>query len=286
MITKLVNKLALGTVQFGLNYGISNHSGKTPIEEVCRILDYASEIGIDTLDTAQEYGSSEEVLGHFHEDRFKIVTKVKLHQKGHDIVKLLKKSLDHLNTKHLYAVMFHNEKSALENPKAIEDLLRLKENGIVDKIGLSVCETPDKLEVYIREFGIPDILQIPYNHLDTRFKDLATKLRLEGVEIHTRSTFLQGLFFMSPENLSNHFDPVKNYIHNLNEQYQSNSEKAAGLLAHVLTQPFINKVVIGINSVDQLKDNLSSISMVSPIEIQPPADIDNNILMPNLWSIN
>ena len=60
-----MSKIALGTVQFGLNYGISNTNGQVPPEEIARILDYCKLNGIDTLDTAQGYGESEKVLSQF-----------------------------------------------------------------------------------------------------------------------------------------------------------------------------------------------------------------------------
>ena len=68
-------KLGLGTVQFGCNYGISNKKGQVPYEEIKKILEYAQNVGIDTLDTASLYGNSEKVLGQFNLDNFKVVTK-------------------------------------------------------------------------------------------------------------------------------------------------------------------------------------------------------------------
>ena len=56
-------KVALGTVQFGLDYGVTNQHGQVTIEEVESILDFAKINGIDTLDTASRYGNSEQVLG-------------------------------------------------------------------------------------------------------------------------------------------------------------------------------------------------------------------------------
>ena len=58
-------KLAIGTVQFGMNYGIANNSGKINYNEAKSILEYAENVGADTLDTAIIYGDSESTLGEF-----------------------------------------------------------------------------------------------------------------------------------------------------------------------------------------------------------------------------
>ena len=70
-----MRKIALGTVQFGLDYGITNHSGQVSIDEVKNILDYAKHKGIDTLDTAARYGNSEQVLGEIGVNNYRIITK-------------------------------------------------------------------------------------------------------------------------------------------------------------------------------------------------------------------
>lgn len=97
------NKLALGTVQFGVDYGISNKKGKVSLDEVHEILEFAKSQGIDTIDTAQGYGESEKVLDIFELSGFKIITKII--GKG-----ILEKSLENLNQKSIYGLMFHNSK--------------------------------------------------------------------------------------------------------------------------------------------------------------------------------
>ena len=72
-----MNKLALGTVQFGLDYGVSSTTGKVKPEEVGKILNYAHSAGISLLDVAPAYGNSEKVLGNANVDRFKVVTKTR-----------------------------------------------------------------------------------------------------------------------------------------------------------------------------------------------------------------
>jgi aryl-alcohol dehydrogenase-like predicted oxidoreductase len=47
-----VNKLCLGTVQFGLRYGINNQTGRPTREQVFAMLDLAVSQGILCFDTA------------------------------------------------------------------------------------------------------------------------------------------------------------------------------------------------------------------------------------------
>ena len=56
-------KLGLGTVQFGMHYGISNREGKTPLREVTKILHVARDNQISVLDTAAQYGGQRTGVG-------------------------------------------------------------------------------------------------------------------------------------------------------------------------------------------------------------------------------
>src|SRR5690554_5992846 len=70
------NRLALGTVQFGLPYGVANQSGQVSLEEVGQILESARQAGVRTLDTATAYGESEVILGQQDLQEFAVVTKL------------------------------------------------------------------------------------------------------------------------------------------------------------------------------------------------------------------
>lgn len=71
------SKLALGTVQFGLEYGINNQAGQVSPEAIARILSECRLHGVDTLDTARTYGTSEAVLGQQDLTGLRVVTKLK-----------------------------------------------------------------------------------------------------------------------------------------------------------------------------------------------------------------
>ena len=115
-------KLAIGTVQFGLDYGISNTSGKVSELKVDEILNEATKINIDTLDTAIVYGESEDVLGRIGVNGFKIVTKLPPAPKNVTNVKAwavtnVNSSLKRLNVKKIYGLMLHQSDDFLGEQK-------------------------------------------------------------------------------------------------------------------------------------------------------------------------
>jgi aryl-alcohol dehydrogenase-like predicted oxidoreductase len=287
MLLTLKNKIVLGTVQFGINYGISNSTGKTSVEEVSKILDMACQKGVSMLDTAQAYGSSEEILGKLHQNRFSIVTKLnsRLLNKQ-SATSLVEESLKKLKVESIHGVLFHSLINSSKDQQAFDELVHLKKKGIIRKVGLS-ANTLSDLENYTSKFGKPDLLQIPYNIVDKRFEKISIDLHKEGVEIHSRSTFLQGLFFMEISKLSNHFEEVKPFIVKLQNQFREHEELARFLLTTVLEKNFIDKVVIGVNNSAQLLSNLSNMKLQTDfLNKNAPPKLSDNILNPSLWSKN
>src|SRR5690349_3253425 len=107
------NKIILGTVQFGLDYGIANRSGKPTTNEVTAILDCAAANNVRMLDTAEAYGDSQEVIGRYHRassNRFDVITKYSASRKDlpADIVSRVEKDIDTLGVDSLYGYMFHS----------------------------------------------------------------------------------------------------------------------------------------------------------------------------------
>lgn len=276
-------KIVLGTVQFGLDYGISNNTGKTSSEEVSKILDTAYNHGVDILDTAQEYGDSESVLGLHHGNRFKIITKINpIAGDKRSAEQLVQQSLQRLNLDKLYGTLFHSASSARQNPRTVLELKKLQEQGIIEKVGYSVY-TPDELNQLIKLYGTPDIIQIPYNLLDRRFEEIAQDLHNKGVEIHARSTFLQGLFFKSSEELSEFFQPVILYLKELKNIFPDKGQLARALLSYSLSKDFIDYVVLGVNDDLQLQQNLKTSGTYLDIFPRQLNTIPENILLPYLW---
>jgi len=277
----LKSKIGLGTVQFGLDYGISNKEGKTSSEEVKKILEFALKQGIDTIDTASAYGNAEQVIGENKLSEFRIISKFLPPENGETVTAQFYKSLERLKQKSLYGYLAHRPSDVLKNLYQWEDLKKIKEKGLVKKIGFSFNE-PSEITLLAEAGCFPDLIQIPYNYFDQRFEKQIISLKEQGCEIHTRSTFLQGLFFMNPDTMSSFFDEVKPILKNLQ---LSNKNLAGSLLKFVAEQPFIDKVIIGVENCNQLKVNLETLENSSRLD-KLKVILSNNIILPYEWPKN
>ncbi|MDR2591731.1 MAG: aldo/keto reductase [Chitinispirillales bacterium] len=283
-------KLCLGTVQFGLDYGINNARGKVPADEVSRILKFAGDSGIDMLDTAGAYGDSESVLGEAMAkigEEFRIITKYPANTEIRPLQRI-DASLSQLKIERIYGYLFHNYSIFCERRDYIDDFVKIKESGKSERIGFSLYY-PSEAE-YILKNSVPcDIVQIPYSIFDQRFAYLFPELKARGIDIHVRSIFLQGLFFMAPEKLDAGFDSVKSKLTEINRLAEAHSINIAALcLAFAHHNPDISYIVIGVDSLDNLKSNVDSCEMIKTVDI--PYDVfegfavgDENIILPFNW---
>lgn len=197
-------KLGLGTVQFGLDYGITNPAGRTPPDEVRAMLGHAAAHGIETLDTAALYGQAEDALGAAlpRPHTFRVVTKTLPLDNTLPVTEALagvragfEQSLRRLGEPRVAALLAHRVDDLLgAHGDAFHELLAsLKDAGRVGKIGASVY-TVDDVEQLLDRHAI-DIVQLPLSVLDQRHLagGALAALKAAGVEIHVRSAFLQGL---------------------------------------------------------------------------------------------
>lgn len=255
-----MNKLALGTVQFGMKYGINNFSGVPNDKEVSNILDFAYKNGIQTLDTAISYGNSQERLGQLLKDSFQIISKFSGVCNYTDLDNELTKSLFLLKTNNICGFMFHYANDLIENPKLWNFLEKLKRSEKIKKIGFSIYNK-NELNDILNLGLIPDLVQLPYSVLDRRLENSLIKLKNLGVEIHVRSVFLQGLYFKKTNNLPKKLLPLKPYLEKLNNICIENNISISELALNFVKQnKNIDKIVIGSDSVSQLKENISVMS--------------------------
>ena len=274
------SKLAIGSVQFGLDYGISNQEGKTSPAEVGQILKRASENGISLIDTAYAYGESEMVLGQNDLSSFQLVSKFPACP-THPLRNLLEASLDRLEVESIYGYMAHRAEDLIEKPSLWEELRELKSDGRVYKIGCSLYR-PETLQCLWEKGFHPEIIQIPFNVFDQRFQHLLLRIKDTGCEIHARSAFLQGIFFIDPRNLDSFFDPLKEPIRNIQTRFPNAADRAAQLVHFCLKNPLIDRVIIGVISANQLDENLRALwsNNISNLE---PQEFTEELLMPHLW---
>src|SRR5690625_216521 len=276
------NKIGLGTVQFGMEYGISNQSGQTPPNEVSAILASFRKKGGNLIDTAIAYGSSEIVLGNAGVGEFSVISKFMPPARwGTSVEEQLAFSLERLKVEKLYGYLAHRTDDLILHPRQWEILKECKEKGLIDKAGVSLSEPGqwDKL----KDLGIyPDIIQVPYNYFDRRFEPVMRECRQAGGEIHTRSAFLQGLFFREPDSLPGFFDEIKQAL----AEIQRNRPRLHhSLLSFVLRQPFTDYVITGVETEEQLLDNYSLSEEVSDLP-ELTLEISEDILNPANWIIN
>lgn len=281
-IMKSSSKIGIGSVQFGLPYGISNTTGQTPPEEVSKIFDVAFSNGIHIIDTASGYGTSEAVIGMSHSNRFAIVSKFMPPEGDESIEVQLEQSLSKLKVDSLYGYLAHRPLELLNNKKVWEELVALKAAKKIQKIGFSL-NTPDEYYQLKTAGFSPDLVQVPFNYFDTRFKEILIALKAEGCEIHTRSAFLQGLFFTDVAKLSPFFDELKPKLNYLHQQYEDNLQGA--LLHYVMQQEFIDVVIMGVENATQLENNIHSLENAPNLE--PLNSVySEQIVMPMYWPKN
>lgn len=286
-------QLGLGTVQFGLAYGISNHAGQTPVHDVRDILHFAEQNGMTLLDTAANYGQSEAILGALHASRsFHIVSKVPTVgasiQDASVIRETVLASLKRLRCSSLYGVLLHAPEDLLGSARdAVYAALKtLQLKGLVQKIGVS-CYTQAEIVSITDQFEL-DILQVPVNVLDQRLvrTGVLDQLKSKGIEVHTRSAFLQGLILMSPNDLSDYFDPIKPHLKRCQAVMQSyNISPLACALGFLKTLTAIDRVIVGVNTLAQLEAIHSAMQATLPdLDYTAFAMDDPQRLDPRFWN--
>ena len=281
-------KITLGTVQFGINYGISNTHGVPSESELKSIFSVASELGIKQLDTAKAYGNSEERIGKLSNSKFDIITKFPNLDSEKDLEIALSESLHKLNVSSIYGYLAHNADVLIQKPSLWKVLLEAKKEGKIKKIGYSLY-TPEQLERLLDLNCIPDLVQLPYSILDRKFEKQLSILKQLGTEVHVRSVFLQGLYFMNPNKLPEKLQPLQDSLVELKNLCIENNVSVGGLaLNYVISNPNIDKLVIGIETAEQLRENINLVtnwksnnvlfSKIEAIEIK-----DKSLLNPVNW---
>lgn len=284
----MIEKLILGTVQFGLPYGIANRTGQVSFGEVVKILACARERGVKMLDTAAAYGESEEVLGRALAEvkgggDFRIVTKIMpLDIAEADPARFVRESLEsslrRLRRESLYGAMFHREED-MDRAALLESC---QAAGLIEHTGISI----DSAAVRSIASGF-ELVQLPLNVLDCRFDRL---IAAHGTaRFFARSAYLQGLL-LTPE-VPPHLAAILPY-----KQRFEALRQAAGLGAkefyfrYVLSRRDLAGVVFGVDSLAQLEENLT-IAARGPF----PADLmaaiaacrtplPERLIRPKLWT--
>ena len=270
--------LGLGTVQWGMPYGITNLSGTATPETVVKLLARARQAGVGLLDTAWTYGNAESVLGEQGAlaNGFSIITKTRP-LKGLDLspaesAKLVEDafhvSLSRLRVGAVYGLLVHHADDLLG---PLGDVLwalmqKLRSQELVEKIGCSLYD-PQQFFLLQQRYAL-ELVQLPYNIYDQRYviSGMAARASSSGVEVHVRSAFLQGILLSKTACLPAHFAGVREHHAALLAQYEAwGLSPLQAALGFCLACPDIKKVIVGCERLEQWEGILQACAVtVSP----------------------
>jgi aryl-alcohol dehydrogenase-like predicted oxidoreductase len=288
----MFNKLILGTVQMGLDYGVNNYSGKISFSESCAILLEAYKNGIIVLDTAEAYGNAHQVIGDFHrlnpKVKFKVITKIPDNTVIDEVEQKIKKYCEELHTDVLEVLMFHSFDTYKNCNKDLDVLESLKRDGVIKHIGVSTY-TNEQIEELLLDDRI-SVVQLPFNLLDNESirGDLLKKLKIKGKIVHTRSAFLQGLFFAESSKNKLIYNELSDEIDVVKKIAESENTTIINLAqSYCVNQKNIDNVLIGVDSVKQLVDNLEALNYVISVKSKSKINAikvkNTDLLNPSLW---
>lgn len=282
-----INKLALGTAQFGLNYGINNQRGQIDENEAFAILTMAQDAGVDTIDTASAYGNSEDVLGVFMTRAghgFKFISKL---SRNGFVGAELEKTLMRLKAKAIYGYLLHNFDIYKRNPAIFDELIALRAQNKIKKIGFSLYY-PAELELILKNKLPIDIIQLPYSVFDQRFSEYLLGLKKERIEVYARSVFLQGLVFEQPDSLDTFFLDIKYKLIRLRKiAIEINIPLHRLCLQFVLMNNSFDKVVVGVDGKGHFSEIINSFNCIISDQVYcdllSMAVTNEQIIVPSNW---
>lgn len=291
-------RIGLGTVQFGMNYGISNRAGRPGEAEVAAVLARAVTLGVGYLDTAPAYDDAEALIGRLLPEGhgLRIVTKTPAvpderieARHGRQWLDSFECSLERLRIDSLYGLLVHRA-ADLGKPgweHLVDALHVLKTRGLVGRVGVSVYDE-QQLDLAESRFRL-ELVQLPLNALDRRpvASGLLARLKAQGIEIHARSVFLQGLLLTPPSDLPEFFAPIRPALAGLRAEWMRRRlSPVVACLSFVMQQPEIDAALVGVNSVAELDEIAEAVAVLPGIdggEIAGLPEIAPEYLDPSRW---
>lgn len=284
--------LILGSVQFGVEYGITNHAGQPSLDTAFETLNAAWDAGIRVLDSAQAYGNANKVITEYHKhhkQRFSIINKVMRYpQKTEESAASLLRERDEMDIEKFDCVMFHYAGSVnSEVPRSF--LEEFKKLGVADRIGLSI-ETTDDYLVLKDRFDF-DVVQLPLNILSRNFMPdkFLEDLKQNNVEIHARSAFLQGLLLGNISDIPPYLGPLASPIQKFQKECAAlGISPATGCFLFLLQSPSIAHIVTGAQNAAQLQEIIKAYEAAQNCKKALPwkdyAVDDFDLVHPSKWA--
>ncbi len=292
----LSSKLGLGGVQLGMPYGVMNLTGQPSQAEVADILTMSHQAGIHAIDTAPGYGTSEQCIGALLPTGhgMRIVTKcriLKVPISAADVElveQTFQQSMSNLRLESIHGLLSHRVGNLLGDGGDLlfDALRRWKQQGLVQKVGVSLYKPEELIEV-MRRFPI-DIVQLPLHVLNQRFAsaDLLSELERNKIEVHVRSAFLQGVLVADVAQLPAWLDPMKPTIARFQDHCRSNGlTPLQGALLFCMSQPGVSCVLVGVASVEQLQQTIEACRSMPEVDLGfSEFDCsDNELINPSSW---
>ena len=265
-----ISKFGLGTVQFGLDYGFTKRKTQ---DEVNDILQTAVENNITLIDTAREYGDSEDKIGNFMEDynnNFVVATKLRLiddlgnltyKNLKNNIYQSVEESLEKLQLNKIPILQLHQTVGEIyKNDDFWVIINQLKEDNLIDLFGVSVYELPETTFIMENHGDSVDFFQIPYNIFDRRFENLQKQLDENNIGLVSRSTFLKGIIPCEIDDVPKDLEEIKPFKEQALKIADECNVSVADLASvFVYYNNFINSTILGVDSPEELESNIMSI---------------------------
>ena len=296
-----MTRLCIGTVQFGMDYGVQGGT-RPAARDAVAMLDYATQNGVDAIDTAAAYGTAEEVVGEFlsrktlPREAVQVISKFGTNIfEGASVadyaVRLraaAETSLKRIKSDYLDAYICHVP-TAAGDPAIIEAMATLKASGLARHVGFSVYD-PDQAQACLTA-DVVDFIQSPFSFLDRRMETSGAlaEASAKGVDLHTRSAFVQGLMLMDVAKIPEHLAATRPIISDLEAACaEAGLSRRALALAFVKANPNISHLVFGVDNMAQLKEIVADFDLtVDSDAVKSVANrfaaVDPAIFLPNNW---
>ncbi|MCK5526017.1 MAG: aldo/keto reductase, partial [Candidatus Latescibacteria bacterium] len=291
-----ISRFGIGTVQFGLDYGINNKTGQVSYSDVLNIFETALENGVNFLDTSRVYGTSEETIGKALReigavDDFIPCTKLDIsenyHEKSDEAVRgevngSLRQSLEALGIETIPVYLLHRPEYRTFRDGLIWDYLKeAVTKGMIGRLGVSIADGPSEAIECFKDPAV-EAIQIPYNVFDARWDKagILAGAAERGIVVFNRSSYLKGLLLMEMDEVPEHVTESLCYKESLNQiAAEAGLDVKELVLRYVFSVPEITSTIIGIDSQVQFKEN------VRIYEKGPLEDALNQRIKATFWDI-
>ena len=290
-------RLGLGAAQFGVPYGATNRTGVPSLSVTSEILRAARRGQVNLIDTAANYGRSEEILGRLLPESWPVRLVTKTESTGNEPIteavaarvrETALRSVERLGQRPLHGLLIHRGEEILKpgGERLIRVLRNLKDEGTVEKIGASVYDGRE-IDAILERTRL-DIVQLPYNLCDRRLDEggQITRLKNANVEIHVRSIFLQGLLLASANQVPAHFSRLRPVLRRLGEAFGCGTiDRVAACLSAAARHPAFDALIVGVTTPKEISVLLQALGRAKEITVESD-DFqmdDPNILDPRTW---